>query len=360
MFMAPDQAAPAPLVAISILSWNGWQDTLECLQSVRRLNYPNFLAVVVDNGSQDNSAERIKRWAQRTLGLDQTLADYSSEVALAGGESEIERALDQTAPASRLVLIRSEENLGFTGGNNVAIHYALCRANAADYVFLLNNDATADRQCVARLVSAARKAGAGIVGAVVRNANGEAYFTGSGSFRYHLFRPVTAWPVRAPATAEFSDSPVAYGAAMLVGRDLLERAHQLRGEYLRGAFFAYCEEVEFCWVAHRAGFQTVIANAAIVCHGPGKRPRTPGGSPYFFYYFTRNSILLARDVLPFPSRLAFHPAHLFVSLRRMVKRILAGQPQLALAIARGYLDGYRGRGGKWKHHDEGAVAGSAA
>ena len=43
-----------PLVAISILNWNGWRDTLECLESVRRLDYPNYLAIVVDNGSWDD------------------------------------------------------------------------------------------------------------------------------------------------------------------------------------------------------------------------------------------------------------------------------------------------------------------
>ncbi len=52
---ARDSANWAPRVAVSILNWNGWQDTLECLESVRRLDYPNYLSVVVDNGSWDDS-----------------------------------------------------------------------------------------------------------------------------------------------------------------------------------------------------------------------------------------------------------------------------------------------------------------
>ena len=119
--------SPAPLVVISILNWNGWEDTLECLESVRRLDYPNFLTVVVDNGSSNGSADKIKAWAEANLGPGQVIADYYRDTALAGGDPETEQALDGAASSARLVLIRNEDNLGFTGGNNVAIHYGLSR-----------------------------------------------------------------------------------------------------------------------------------------------------------------------------------------------------------------------------------------
>ena len=89
-----------PLVAISILNWNGWEDTLECLESVRRLDYPNFLTVVVDNGSSNGSADKIKAWAEKNLGPGHVIADYSRETALAGGDLETEQALDGAATAS--------------------------------------------------------------------------------------------------------------------------------------------------------------------------------------------------------------------------------------------------------------------
>jgi len=52
-----------PKVAIIILNWNGWKDTIECLESVFRNTYPNYQVIVVDNGSTDGSMEKIKAWA---------------------------------------------------------------------------------------------------------------------------------------------------------------------------------------------------------------------------------------------------------------------------------------------------------
>jgi glycosyltransferase involved in cell wall biosynthesis len=52
-----------PKVAIVILNWNGWKDTIECLESVFRNTYPNYQVIVVDNGSTDGSIEKIKAWA---------------------------------------------------------------------------------------------------------------------------------------------------------------------------------------------------------------------------------------------------------------------------------------------------------
>jgi len=53
-----------PKIAIIILNWNGWKDTIECLESVFRNTYPNYQVIVVDNGSSDDSMENIKAWAE--------------------------------------------------------------------------------------------------------------------------------------------------------------------------------------------------------------------------------------------------------------------------------------------------------
>ncbi len=54
-----------PQVAIIILNWNGWFDTIECLESIYQINYPNYQVIVVDNNSSDDSIKKIKDYALR-------------------------------------------------------------------------------------------------------------------------------------------------------------------------------------------------------------------------------------------------------------------------------------------------------
>ncbi|MBK7630774.1 MAG: glycosyltransferase family 2 protein [Ignavibacteriales bacterium] len=90
------------LVFIIIINWNGYNDTNECINSILKISYPNYEILLVDNGSDKNEYEKV--------------------ISL----------------KSKATLIRSEKNLGFSGGNNLGIKYALdC---GADYLLLLNND----------------------------------------------------------------------------------------------------------------------------------------------------------------------------------------------------------------------------
>ena len=139
-----------PRVYIIILNWNGWRDTIECLESIQRLDYPNYCTVVVDNGSQDDSCERIHAWARGNILVKSRYVDscgsekpvsvvtYSRTDAENGGIPEIEQELSLLAAAKKIVLIQSGENLGFAGGCNIGIRYVL--AVGGEYVWLLNND----------------------------------------------------------------------------------------------------------------------------------------------------------------------------------------------------------------------------
>jgi len=105
-----------PLVHIIIVNWNGWRDTLDCIETCRKLTWPNYSIVVVDNASSDGSEENLRRHLEE------------------------------------MDIIQSGANLGFGGGCNIGIRQALERG--ADYVWLLNNDAVADPQALTILVEA--------------------------------------------------------------------------------------------------------------------------------------------------------------------------------------------------------------
>ena len=147
-------------VYIVLVNWNGWRDTIECLESVFRLDYPDFMVVGCDNASGDDSLAQIKSWAAGTLVIrakNPALAElvepaipkpvewveYDRPTAEAGGSPDND---------ARLVLIRTGGNLGFAGGNNVGIRFALAHDDCT-HVWLLNNDTVAPPDSLSHLVA---------------------------------------------------------------------------------------------------------------------------------------------------------------------------------------------------------------
>ena len=111
--------AAAPRVAVIILTWNRVSDIVTCLESFADVHYPNLEVVAVDNDSADNTVETVRArfpWA---------------------------------------TLIVNDDNLGYVGGNNVGIRYAL--SHGADYVFILNSDTKMTPTCLEELVRVMRE-----------------------------------------------------------------------------------------------------------------------------------------------------------------------------------------------------------
>ncbi len=341
---------PPPRVAICIVNWNGWNDTLECIESVRQLQYPDFVTIVVDNGSTDGSPEKILEWADQNLGPAGAVADYSRASALAGGDEPMETVLNAAPSMARLVVIRNGENQGFTGGNNIGIRYGLSRGAPADYVFLLNNDALAKADCLDRLVAADLKANAGILGAVVMTGDGrEVEFAKSGPPLALFFAPIIKSYVPLPSDGNATwESGYVNGAAMLIRRDVLAAVHRLGKGYLDDRLFLYWDELAFCNTARKMGFKCVVVRDATICHKGGKvRVGLPIPSiitiqvAIAFYWPCVNSFLW--DGSSFSTSFTRRCA-----LTSALNNWISGRPKSAQAILSGLLDGYRGVTGKWK------------
>lgn len=135
MTSAPHSVVNAEdVIPVVILNWNGEEDTLECLKSIRGSARAGFLPVVVDNGSNAESLERLKR---ECSGL------FSRVLFLGKGELEAsgeERAAEfqEYLKADGLVFIENGENLGFAKGNNVGVRFA--ELAGSEWAMLLNND----------------------------------------------------------------------------------------------------------------------------------------------------------------------------------------------------------------------------
>ncbi|MCR4287544.1 MAG: glycosyltransferase family 2 protein, partial [Deltaproteobacteria bacterium] len=106
-------------VFVIVLNWNGYQDTIECVESLKGVDYPDLEIIIIDNGSIDDSVEVLRR----------------------------------RFPA--LLVLETGRNLGFAGGANFGIRRAL--NDGADYVIVLNNDTVVDEGFVRELVEAARE-----------------------------------------------------------------------------------------------------------------------------------------------------------------------------------------------------------
>jgi GT2 family glycosyltransferase len=118
-----------PHVALVILNWNGFEDTLECLDSVFKNTYPNYSIYLVDNASKDDELSRIKRY-----------------LAL---RNQNKKSFEKNP---KVYCIQNKENLGFAEGNNVAIRTAL--RDGADYIFTLNNDTEVDPKFLSEAIKA--------------------------------------------------------------------------------------------------------------------------------------------------------------------------------------------------------------
>jgi hypothetical protein len=290
-----------PHVSVIILNWNNWPCTIACLESLFRTEYTNYSVILVDNGSTDNSLEKIKEYcAGKISGLcDSSTALPTIRLIKANDEkysdlfsSPEEREIFDTESGKTVFLIENEKNNGFAEGNNIGIQFALNRF-PLKFVLLLNNDTVVDRFFLNHLVSAAEKyPSAGFFGPKI-------YY-----FNYHGRKDVVSqaggrvnmWTGRSHHigymnidTGQYNqERNVDYltGACLLVKREVIDRIG-----LLPRAYFLYWEELAWCFKGQKAGFSCVYIPDSIIWH----HICASASSPTFTYYFTRNRFWFIRQ-----------------------------------------------------------------
>jgi GT2 family glycosyltransferase len=237
-----------PFLCIIIVNWNGKSDTLECLMSLRTDTYTSKQIIVVDNGSEDDSVDAIQ------------------------------------AAFPEVTVLQTGKNLGFTGGNNFGIDYALERA--ADYICLLNNDTTVEPDALTNLVDAMTVHGDyGLLTPVIHyfDSPDEIWFAGSS---INLERGIAVHDnSRIPTRDDVPITiPWASGCAMLIRAQLL---HQLAGFDER--YFLNWEDVDLSLRIRALGSQIGLVPAARIYHKVGRSFAVSGTG---LYYHVRNNLLL--------------------------------------------------------------------
>lgn len=135
-------------VYIIVLNWNGTQDTIACLSSLKQLAYDNFQIVLVDNGSKQDSFFSLLSWIKENF---KNVLRYNRTEALAGGRLRDEITILNGNPDDNLIVIENGDNLGFAAGNNVALKYVLKMKGDQSLTLLLNNDTEVEKDFLCKL-----------------------------------------------------------------------------------------------------------------------------------------------------------------------------------------------------------------
>jgi len=243
----------SPLVIITVFNYNGEINTAECLDSVLRLNYPNYRIVIIDNGSTDASYGNLKK------------------------------------RYPELEFLEIKVNCGFVGAVNKALEYFAL--SGGDYIFLLSNDTTVNPGMLSELVLRGENdAKAGIIGPKVYYYHDPKRIYSAGG--YVNFRTGIKGLIGAKQMDKGQFEIPRYvdyiaGCGMLVKREVYDRIGKFDSEY-----FMYSEESDYCQRAKSAGFQNLYVPDARMLH------KVCGTNIYlsknYIYYFIRNQLLFMK------------------------------------------------------------------
>ncbi len=287
-----DRGYRSPSLVCVVVNWNGWQDTLKCLDSLRVQDYPNLSVIVVDNGSTNESVSKIRE-AHPWVTLHET-----------------------------------GENLGFPSGCNVGTRLAY--AQGARWIWLLNNDTVAPPDTASRLVETALASPkAGAIGAILYHLDEPAKVQAWGGGRINL---QTAFVSHFTAPASFEPHNTFFtGASLMVPRSICEEV----GIFFEG-FFMYGDDADLCLRIHRAGYAFVVAPNTAILHKVGGS--NSSRSPMIDQYATSSAIRLLQRNADRPTlSIAVY------LLLRLSKRLLTGRWRNARAVLRGVSDCFRER-----------------
>lgn len=293
-------------VFIVILNWNGAKDTIECIESLNGIDYDNFQTVIVDNGSIDDSLQVLKK------------------------------------KFSKSTYIESKTNRGYAGGNNLGIDYAL--RNGADYVLLLNNDTTVEKDFLKKLVEAGEQdKSIGILGPKICFwSNPETIWFAGGMINWMKTSGIHIGLGEAEKGKRDAIKEVDFltGCSLLVKKAVFEKIGKLSEDY-----FLYYEDTDFCCRARKAGYKCLYVPLSKIYHKVSRS--TEPGSRSYVYYHTRNGLMLSKRNGSFLNKALLYPYCILLFLKQIVKIVfMPDKREWAWAVMQGEKDFLAGKTGK--------------
>ncbi len=289
--------------SIVILNWNGFNDTVECLESLKKVKYLNYEVILVDNGSKNDEASL----------LENRYRNY-------------------------IKLIKSKENVGFGEGNNIGIKKSL--ESNSDYVIFLNNDTVVNENFLEELIRIAEiDEKIAIVGAVIYDYFTEKLVFGDGKIDKKL--KIIFNPKIDISKEDYHFSEIFSGACFLLKTKYIQEYSLFFDKNL----FLYGEEIDFSLKLKKLGLKITIAHKAKVFH---KESQSLGKELNYkkIYYNVRNRIYLAKKHLSFKEKLIFYFLFLCSRFIRGLQFLYKKRLDLFKANIDGIIDGFKNRMGK--------------
>lgn len=213
-------------VAIIVLNWNGFLDTCDCVDSVLDVDYLNYQILIVDNGSENTEALRLK---------------------------------DRFKNNDKVVIIENQSNLGYCGGNNVGFTYA--RNNGFDAVLVLNNDTVVDKKFLRLLVELMEKHGYGAVGVTTMDYQDRKLIQNQG-MSFNLWTST----VSAINHNKTYNKTLLTSAKYFSGACFLIDVTRVKKDLFDERLFCYFEEIDLCLNLREEGAGIFIATDSIIYH----------------------------------------------------------------------------------------------
>jgi GT2 family glycosyltransferase len=298
-----------PSVAIILVNWNSYEFTNDCIASLKKVSYLNFRIVVVDNGSIDGSGKQLQ----------------------------------QEQPD--IIVLFSEDNKGFTGGNNIGLEYAI--KNDFDYALMLNNDTFVEPDFLDHLVQyLEQNPNTGVVQPrIYFNHDRKLLWNGGTGYSYLIGWPYTHGESKLarPSHLRIKEIPWVTGCAFMVRTSILKQTGLLAQN-----MFIYSEDVDLSFRIKNSGYCLTYLPTSIVYHIAGssnkKKVKDKEGivNPIVHYLNQRNRIWVQKKYTPWycvPTVILFNFFYITLIMGYFAAR---RRPKKLMAIINGVKDGING------------------
>ncbi|MEN6414737.1 MAG: glycosyltransferase family 2 protein [Veillonellales bacterium] len=300
------------MVYIILINYNSWQDTLECLASLKQLTFLNYKIIIIDNASQDESVQQISR-------------NYPDAV-----------------------IISSQENLGFAGGNQLGIDFAL--KEGAKYIWLLNNDTVVHKESLTELVHNAESFPLALL-------TNKIYKYGTERDIWYCGGDIHWWKGKPfhirmhQQDDQFAKQP--YATTWISGCSMFAKAELFQNYHMDKRYFLYFEDVEFCEQLKKGGISLFVIPKSIIWH---KTSASIGKMSHIqAYYSVRNNMYFVSKQANLIHKVVYFPYFIVRTLIFSLRYRLRGwknkdslKSMVGKAYWRGLIDFFCGKYGKLK------------